>query len=133
MRRSCSYATPAGTPSTTTTRCGRKRAPQGLRHAGGRAHEGAGIPLSVPGGRACREDRDRLSGTPGGLEPGDLAHDPEKLTDFSDKIMRKDIKLRGKQGGRMRRRLFIGLAAVVAAAGSAVAQSPVERGRHRVT
>src|SRR4030088_2942196 len=33
----------------------------------------------------------------------------------------------------MRRRLFIGLAAVVAAAGSAAAQSPVERGRYLVT
>ena len=43
-------------------------APQGLRHAGGGEDDGAGLPLSVPVGRLCREGRLRLSGNSGDVE-----------------------------------------------------------------
>ena len=40
---------------------GGRDAPQGLRHAGGRQDAGAGLPLSVPGARPCREGRPAIA------------------------------------------------------------------------
>jgi glyoxylase-like metal-dependent hydrolase (beta-lactamase superfamily II) len=47
--------------------------PQGLRHAGGGEYAGAGLPLSVPLGRLCREERNGLSRNRGAVESGDLS------------------------------------------------------------
>ena len=54
-------------------------APQGLRHAGRRQDDGAGLPLSVPGGGLCREGRLRLSGNSGDVGFLALAFAREQL------------------------------------------------------
>ena len=41
---------------------------QGLRHAGGGKADRAGLPLSVPVGRPCGEDRERVPGNPDPVE-----------------------------------------------------------------
>ena len=48
--------------------CGGKDPPPGLRHGGRRKAAGAGLPLSVPGPRQCRQGRQRLSRRAGAME-----------------------------------------------------------------
>src|SRR5262249_5195160 len=93
-------------------RAGRGDPPQGVRHARGRAHDGAGLPLSISVRGARREDVDRLSGNSAAVESVDLSA--------------------SKTRGECCEKLLLGLAAGVAAAGAAMAETPVERGSYLV-
>ncbi len=65
---------------------GGKDPPPGLRHGGCREAAGAGLPLSVPRPRPCREGRQRLPGDPGAVESDDLTRHSGRARAGTSKI-----------------------------------------------